>query len=86
MNKDQIQLIIAGASESLNLVIEQAEFQKLSHVCVARKGRDVVFGEADEILAGDALRKAIYLLNLVYEGLNREVPNRELFDLLGVDS
>lgn len=73
MNKDQIQLIIAGASESLRLVVDQQEFQSISQICVARKGRDVVFGKADEILAGDALKKAIILLDLLYEGLDREV-------------
>ena len=77
--------IIGGAVETLKLVASQPEFQKESQVVVAKSLKSIIDGEVDEILLTDAFNKATILLDMVYEGLDREVPQRDLFDLLGAN-
>lgn len=86
MTRDEVKTVVAGVSETLKLVSNHPEFGNFADVLVATKLQDVVDGKADEILLGDALKKAIFILDLIYEGLDREVPKRNLFDLLGADN
>lgn len=85
MTRDEVKTVVAGVSESLKLVSSHPEFGNFSKVLVASSLQDILKGEVDEILLGDALEKVISLLDLIYEGLDREVPKRNLFDLLGTD-
>jgi hypothetical protein len=80
MTRDELKAIIGGATETLKLVASQPEFRDVSHVVT--KMKSIIDGE-DEIVLFDAFNKAIILLDMVYEGLDREVPQRDLFDLLG---
>lgn len=86
MTRDELKTIIAGVSESLSLVSSHPEFGNFSKVLVASNLQDILKGDVDEILLEDALEKVIFILDLIYEGLDREVPKRNLFDLLGADS
>lgn len=83
MTRDEVKTVVAGVSESLKLIANHPEFGNFSKVLVASNLQDILKGEVDKILLGDALEKAISLLDLIYEGLDREVPQRDLFDLLG---
>jgi hypothetical protein len=85
MTRDELKTIIGGVAETLKLVASQPEFRDVSQVVVAKSLKSIIDGEADEIVLFDAFNKAIILLDMVYEGLDREVPQRDLFDLLGVD-
>lgn len=85
MTRDELKAIIGGAVETLKLVASQPEFQKESQVVVAKSLKSIIDGEVDEILLTDAFNKATILLDMVYEGLDREVPQRDLFDLLGAN-
>jgi hypothetical protein len=78
-------MIVGGSVESLKLLKNQPEFQKLSQLVVVDNLEKIVGGEGDKLLLGDALGSAIFLLNLVYQGLDEQVPQRDLLDLLGVD-
>lgn len=85
MTRDELKAIIAGTAETLKLVSRQPEFQKVSQILITQTLRDIVEGAADEILLVDALDKVVGLLDLIYERLDQEVPQREPINLLDVD-
>lgn len=62
--------IIGGVTEALKLVGKQPEFQKAQDV-------KTVNDDSTDLSVGEAFEIAVSLLDQVYEGLDREVPQQQ---------